>query len=130
MTTPKQLAKDLVRYAGRHEQLDLEIFVLPQVNGTIRRSDHIDGVAEAILRKKYVIPIAFLQPYCAAGFAVTYLTTGRFNPNKNAVPLDRGDLVKSLVDQDPPLPQEDARSPLIVQLSPHMTSAKQIISAK
>lgn len=130
MTTPKQLAKDLVHYAGRHEQLDLEVFVLPQVDGSIRRSDHIDGVAEAILRKKYVIPIAFLQPYCAAGFAVTYLTTGRFNPNKNAVPLDRADLVRSLVDQDPPLQQEGARSPLVVQLSPHLAAAKQDIAGK
>ncbi len=130
MTTPKQLAKDLVHYAVRHEQLDLEVFVLPQVDGSIRRSDHIDGVAEAILRKKYVIPIAFLQPYCAAGFAVTYLTTGRFNPNKNAVPLDRADLVRSLVDQDPPLQQEGARSPLVVQLSPHLAAAKQDIAGK
>ena len=130
MTTPKQLAKDLVHYAGRHEQLDLEIFVLPQVGGSIRRSDHIDGVAEAILRKKYVIPIALLQPYCAAGLAVTYLTTGRFNPNKNAVPLERTDLLKSLLDEDPPVPPEGVRSPLIVQLSPRITPGTQPVSAK
>lgn len=130
MTTPKQLAKDLVHYAGRHEQLDLEIFVLPQVGGSIRRSDHIDGVAEAILRKKYVIPIALLQPYCAAGLAVTYLTTGRFNPNKNAVPLERSDLLKSLLDEDPPVPPEGVRSPLIVQLSPRITPGTQPVSAK
>lgn len=130
MTTPKQLAKDLVHYAGRHEQLDLEIFVLPQVGGSIRRSDHIDGVAEAILRKKYVIPIALLQPYCAAGLAVTYLTTGRFNPNKNAVPLERSDLLKSLLDEDPPVPPEGVRSPLIVQLSPRISPGTQPVSAK
>ena len=130
MTTPKQLAKDLVHYAGRHEQLDLEIFVLPQVGGSIRRSDHIDGVAEAILRKKYVIPIALLQPYCAAGLAVTYLTTGRFNPNKNAVPLERTDLLKSLLDEDPPVPPEGVRSPLIVQLSPRISPGTQPVSAK
>ena len=130
MTTPKQLAKDLVHYAGRHEQLDLEIFVLPQVGGSIRRSDHIDGVAEAILRKKYVIPIALLQPYCAAGLAVTYLTTGRFDPNKNAVPLERTDLLKSLLDEDPPVPPEGVRSPLIVQLSPRITPGTQPVSAK
>lgn len=130
MTTPKQLAKDLVRYAGRHEQLDLEIYVLPQVDGSIRRSDHIDGVAEAILRKKYVIPIAFLQPYCAAGFAVTYFTAGRFNPNKNAVPLDRADLVQALVDQRTPVQQGGARNPLIVRLSPQMTLAKQTVESR
>jgi hypothetical protein len=114
MTTPKQLAKDLVHYADRHEQLDLQIFVLPQVEGTIPRSSKVDGVAEAILRKKYVVPIAFLQPYCAAGLAVTYFAGGRFNPNKNAVPLDRADLVNSLVDQRETVPQETSRRSLRV----------------
>ena len=131
MTTPKQVAKDLVHYAGRHEQLDLAIFVLPQVEGSIPRSAHIDGVAEAILRKKYVIPIAFLQPYCAAGFAVTYFTAGRFNPDKNAIELDRSDLVQSLVDQEPP-PVGAAHERLseVVQLSPRPSEAKQTVTAK
>jgi len=106
MTTPKQLAKNLVRYAEHHEQMGLEIFVLPQVEGSIPRSSQVDGVAEAVLRKKYVIPIAFLQPYCAAGLAVTYFTGGRFNPSRNAVPLDRADLVASLFDPHEPTREE------------------------
>jgi RES domain-containing protein len=112
MTTPKQLAKDLVHYADRHERMDLQIFVLPQVEGSIPRSSKVDGVAEAILRKKYVIPIAFLQPYCAAGLAVTYFTGGRFNPNKHAVPLDRDDLVQSLLDRPDAVPREGSRRSL------------------
>ncbi len=106
MTTPKQLAKNLVRYAGHHEQMGLEIFVLPQVAGSIPRSDRVDGVVESVLRKKYVIPIAFLQPYCAAGLVVTYFTGGRFDPSKNAVPLDRADLVDSLFDRHEPVQEE------------------------
>jgi hypothetical protein len=129
MTTPKQLAKDLVHYAGRHERMDLQIFVLPQVEGSIPRSSKVDGVAEAILRKKYVIPIAFLQPYCAAGLAVTYFTGGRFNPNKNAVPLDRTDLVSSLVDQRETAPaSRRALSPTPVA-SAHMIAARQTAPA-
>jgi hypothetical protein len=129
MTTPKQLAKDLVHYAGRHERMDLQIFVLPQVEGSIPRSSKVDGVAEAILRKKYVIPIAFLQPYCAAGLAVTYFTGGRFNPNKNAVPLDRADLVSSLVDQRETAPaSRRALSPTPVA-SAHMIAARQTAPA-
>jgi hypothetical protein len=124
MTTPKQLAKDLVHYAGRHEQMELQIFVLQQVEGSIPRSSRVDGIAEAILRKKYVIPIAFLQPYCAAGLAVTYFTGGRFNPNKNAVSLDRADLVSSLVDPREAVPQLTLRRSLsaAAQRSPELAS--------
>jgi hypothetical protein len=135
MTTPKQLAKDLVHYADRHEQLNLQIFVLPQVEGSIPRSTKVNGVAEAILRRKYVIPIAFLQPYCAAGLAVTYFTGGRFNPNKNAVALDRADLVQSLVDQ-PEVPREGSRRSLGVAAQgrpapavPHIVAAKETMPA-
>jgi hypothetical protein len=106
VTTPKQLAKNLVSYAEHHEQMGLEIFVLPQVDGSLPRSSQVDGVAEAVLRKKYVIPIAFLQPYCAAALAVTYFTGGRFNPSRNAVPLDRADLVASLFDRHEPTGEE------------------------
>jgi hypothetical protein len=124
MTTPKQLAKDLVRYGEHHEKLDLEIYVLPQVEGTIPRSTHVDGVAEAMLRKKYVIPLAFLQPYCAAGIAVSYFTGGRFNPNRHAVELDRTDLVESLDSPEPA--QQETRKPLDVaaRQSPHVIAAK------
>jgi len=137
MTTPKQLAKDLVRYAERHERMGLEIFVLPQVEGSISRSSRVDGVVESVLRKKYVIPIAFLQPYCAAGLVVTYFTGGRFNPNKNAVPLDRTDLVESLLDRRQPVQQEASRRSLSVAgqedgsplVSPRMGAATETVPA-
>ncbi|MGA9391230.1 MAG: hypothetical protein WBV69_12360 [Candidatus Sulfotelmatobacter sp.] len=35
--------------------------------------------------KKYVIPLAFFQPYVAGGFAAAYLVDGQFKPNKNAM---------------------------------------------
>ncbi len=96
MTTPKQLAKSLDHYGARHEQLDLESFILPQVAGSIRRSKQVEGVAEAILRKKYVVPLAILSPYVAAGIALTYFGGGRFNPGKNAMELERTEIVESL----------------------------------
>jgi hypothetical protein len=96
MTTPKQLAKSLVRYSARHERIEMQEFILPQVQGTISRSKHVDGVLEAVLRKKYVLPIALLNPYVAAGFAVTYMTGGRYDPAKNAVALDPGSLVQTI----------------------------------
>jgi hypothetical protein len=101
MTTPKQLAKSLARYGSRREQMGMENFVLPQVSGSIPRSKHIDGVAEAMLRKKYLVPVAFFQPYVAAGIALTYFTGGRFDPSKGALTLHQADLVEFLSTGEP-----------------------------
>ncbi len=113
MTTPKQLAKNLVRYA-EPPRADGAGDLCPATSGREYSAQRqVDGVAEAVLRKKYVIPIAFLQPYCAAGFAVTYFTGGRFNPSRNAVPLERADLVASLFDtHEPTREQAPARRSL------------------
>lgn len=60
--------------------------VIPQVPGSIRRSRPIRGISESVLKaKKYVIPLAFFQPYVAGGFAAAYLVNGQFKPNKNAM---------------------------------------------
>lgn len=96
MTTPKQIAKSLSRYGFKHEKLDFQVFVLPQVEGSIPRSKRVDGVVEAMLRKKYLIPLAFVHPYFAGAIAVTYLTGGRFNPGKGAVALERGEIADAM----------------------------------
>src|SRR5260370_27313964 len=85
ITTPKQIAKSLVTYAHRHDELELSEIVIPQVPGTIPRSHTPRGVVESLLKtKKYAVPIAVFHPYFLAGIAVTYLTNGRFNFAKNA----------------------------------------------
>jgi hypothetical protein len=85
ITTPKQIAKALAHYAHRHDSLELNEIIIPQVPGDIPRSHAPRGVVESLLKtKKYVIPIAALNPYVLAGIAVTYLTNGRFELAKNA----------------------------------------------
>jgi hypothetical protein len=85
ITTPKQIAKALVTYAHRHDELELSEGVIPQVPGTIARSHTPRGVVESLLKtKKYAVPIAVFHPYFLAGIAATYLTKGRFNFAKNA----------------------------------------------
>jgi hypothetical protein len=85
ITTPKQIAKSLVNYAHHHELLELKEFVIPQVLGGIPRSHQPRGVVEALLKtKKYVVPIAILNPYFAVGIAITYVTRGRFEMAKHA----------------------------------------------
>lgn len=102
MTTPKQDAKSLVHYASRHQAIELQTFVLPQVPGSIPRSKKVNGVLEAVLRKKYVAPLVWVEPYVAAGILVTYLARGRFDPAKQAVPLDSSEVAQSMWLAEPP----------------------------
>lgn len=85
ITTPKQIAKSLSAYARRHDQLELNEIIIPQIPGSIHRSHTPRGVVESLLKtKKYALPIIALQPYILAGIAATYLTMGRFNLSHNA----------------------------------------------
>jgi hypothetical protein len=84
--TPKRVARSIVKYSRRHPDLEFVSLVIPQVPGTIRRSRPVRGIAESVLKaKKYVIPLAFFQPYVAGSFAAAYLVDGQFKPNKNAM---------------------------------------------
>ena len=85
ITTPKQIAKALTAYARKHDDVRLNEIIIPQVPGNTPRSHTTRGVVESLLKtKKYVVPIAVLNPYVVAGIAVSYLSTGRFRMAKNA----------------------------------------------
>jgi hypothetical protein len=85
MTTPKQVARTLTRYAKMNPDLPFTVFVIPQVPGEIPRSHKVDGVVESLVKsKKYVVPLALLYPEFTAVLGVTYLTQGRFSPPKDA----------------------------------------------
>jgi hypothetical protein len=98
ITTPKQIAKSLVTYAHRHDELELSEVVIPQVPGTIPRSHTPRGVVESLLKtKKYAVPIAVFHPYVLAGIAVTYLTNGRFELAKDAPEIPVTDQEQTLL---------------------------------
>jgi hypothetical protein len=85
ITTPKQVARSLTKYADHHPELTFSTFMIPQVPGSIKRSHPIDGVVESVVKsKKYVLPLAVLNPEVAAGLVVAYLTDGRFKAPKDA----------------------------------------------
>lgn len=80
LTTPKQDARSLTKYAKRHRELTFSTFVIPQVSGTIRRSKPTDGVLESLIKsKKYVAPLALLSPEAVAGMVAIYMIDGRFH---------------------------------------------------
>jgi len=113
ITTPKQIAKSLVNYAHRNDELELSEVVIPQVPGTISRSHKPRGVVESLLKtKKYAVPIAVFHPYFLAGIAVTYLTNGRFDFAKNAPEIPVTDQEQALANgkSDAPFKAVDASS--------------------
>ena len=96
ITTPKQVAKSLVSYCRHHPDVSCSSFAIPQVQGSIHRSEPAHGVFEAMLKtKRYVIPLAILSPPVTGGIALLYLTEGRFNPKSNAGVFDIARAVQS-----------------------------------
>jgi hypothetical protein len=105
ITTPKQIARLLVKFSGKHPELQSASFVIPQVPGSVPRSTAVRGVAESILKsKKYVVPVAIFEPIVAGAVAVAYIGGGRFDPKKNALVLAPGQ------PPEPPLATADRRN--------------------
>jgi len=78
MTTPKGAAKSLMKYGQKHPELHPTTFEMHQVPGNMPRSGHIDGVSESLVKsKKYLIPLAILQPEVTGVIAADFLTRGR-----------------------------------------------------
>ncbi len=89
ITTPKQIAKLLVKFSAKHPELRSSSFVIPQVPGSIQRSTPAHGVVESVLKsKKYLLPLAILHPVVTGVLAVAYLGGGRFDPARSAMVMD------------------------------------------
>jgi hypothetical protein len=87
MTTPKQLAWRLERYARKLPQTHLSILEIPQIPGYRRLSRTNKGVAESLTTTAYVVPIAIVNPYIAGGLFVDYLIDGRRRLVPKSVPI-------------------------------------------
>ncbi|MFZ0321389.1 MAG: hypothetical protein WAL56_19860 [Candidatus Sulfotelmatobacter sp.] len=107
ITTPKQMAKTMVKYGERHPQFEFTRYVIPQVPGSEARSTPVHGVVESFFKsKKYIVPSAVVSPIFAGSVAAVYVGTvaGRFDPARSALVYgaDRG--------LEPPIGAEDRRS--------------------
>ena len=108
MTTPKQVARSLVKYGRKHPELEMSAFIIPQVPGSVPRSHAVDGVAESLVKsKKYLIPMVILSPAVTSGVVVAYLAKGRMTLPKDAAVFDVDDLERDpnstpLADPAPP----------------------------
>jgi len=77
MTTPKETAYKLERYARKHPEMQLTIYEIPQIPGYRRRSHSNKSIAESLSTTGYAIPIALINPYLAGGLFVDYLARDR-----------------------------------------------------
>jgi len=89
LTTPKQVARSLTKYGEKHPEAQMSAFVIPQVEGTVKRSHSVNGVTESLVKsKKYLIPMAILTPHATGTVALAYLVDGRFKLPKDAPSFD------------------------------------------
>jgi len=107
ITTPKQMAKMLIRYSAHHPKLQFSRIVISQLPGSMPRSSTVHGVVDAFFTsKKYIVPSAVVSPIFAGCVAAVYVGTGaeRFDPARNAMVF--------VVGQQPeaPLQREDLRA--------------------
>jgi hypothetical protein len=107
ITTPKQLARTLVRYSGHHPELRFSRLVIPQIPGSLPRSTAVHGVVESFFKsKKYIVPSAVVSPIFAGCVFAIYVGSGagRFNPARDALVFDAGG------ERELPLGREDRRA--------------------
>ena len=106
ITTPKQMAKTLVKFNARHPELQFSRLVIPQVPGSLPRSSAVHGVVESFFKsKKYIVPSAIVSPIFAGCVAAVYMgdVAGRFDPARDAMVFVAGRAL------DQPLAKDDRR---------------------
>jgi hypothetical protein len=107
ITTPKQMARLLVRFETRHPELAGARYVIAQVPGSMPRSNTVRGVVDAFLHsKKYFVPSAIASPVFGGCVVAVYLGTraGSFDPSRGALVYSPDGMLAQ------PLGHEDARS--------------------
>jgi hypothetical protein len=88
ITTPKHLAKSIVRYSKKHPELKFEAFVISQIPGNRPPSKKTRGVLESLVRsKKYAVPLVAINVWLVPTFAAGYIITGRFSPERYTATL-------------------------------------------
>jgi hypothetical protein len=81
MTSPKAISKSFVHFAVKHPELELHVMHIPQLPGDFPPSADCRKGTEVLFRsKRWLLPILYREPHELVLFTVSYLLTGRFNP--------------------------------------------------
>ena len=78
MTTPRQVAYELTRYARQHPELRFTVMEIPLVPGYHRSSRLGKSAAASLIVSGLVIPIAIVSPYTAGAIVADGLVWGRY----------------------------------------------------
>lgn len=109
ITTPKQMADKLVRYARHHPELDLAIFEIPQIPGFRHFSHKNKDIAESFVTTAYAVPITMISPYITGGLLVDYVVRGRYQLiHHHPVMLGPDNLAELMVPESMPEPTTTA----------------------
>jgi len=93
ITTPRQVAFELVHLARRRPELRLTVEEIPQIPGYRRPSRKNESVAESLLLTGELAPVAVLNPILAAAMVADSLMWGRYPlPLKEATILEPGSI--------------------------------------
>lgn len=87
MTSPKSVARSLSHHARKHPEMGFEVFVIPQVKGSLPRSHSNVDFAEGVL-KRYSVPLVVVSPVSVGVALAAYVGQGRFSMPKDAPRLD------------------------------------------
>jgi len=79
ITTPMQVSYELVRYARQHPETQLSVLAIPQVPGYHGRSRPNKSIANSLVVRGYLIPLAVFCPACVGGVLVDWLVWGRYS---------------------------------------------------
>jgi len=103
ITTPKQMAKMLVKFDQRHTGLEYSHFIIAQVPGSTPRSFAVHGVVESFFKsKKYMVPSIVVSPIFAGCVFAVYegIGAGRFQPGRGALVLDSDGALEQPIDHE------------------------------
>jgi hypothetical protein len=93
ITTPRQVAYALVRYARKHPEMRLEVLEIPQVPGYRRPSRESESVFASLIMTGDVVPLAVLNPFLAGAVLADTFMWGRYPlPLKHAALLKPEDM--------------------------------------
>lgn len=99
MTTPKTLAREIDAYGNAHPELDLHVYEVPQIAGTLRRSRPLRGAAEALIsQKRYFTVVVLLQPELMLADWIIYEKRGKWKPGTDAVAVLPSDWSPSAIE--------------------------------
>jgi hypothetical protein len=78
ITSPRQIAHKLTRYARNHPETQLTVFDIAQVPGNRRASHANKSIAKSLITSGYVVPLGLVSPYIVAGILIDYVGWGRY----------------------------------------------------